>query len=79
MTTCHMNTRTDASHALRERSVFLCASTQCSFTQHSAEAAVFIGKKFIQRFTSSNPYGLDVQTVEEAFLNGVFNGTVYCI
>ena len=42
-----------------------------SSTQHNAEAAVFIRKKLIQRFTSSSPSGLYVQAVAEAFLNCV--------
>ena len=45
------------------------------FQQHNT--ALFIAEKFIQRFTSSNPSGLYLQTVAKAFMNSVFNETVY--
>uniref|UniRef100_A0A7S1F7N6 PA14 domain-containing protein n=1 Tax=Noctiluca scintillans TaxID=2966 RepID=A0A7S1F7N6_NOCSC len=44
---------------------------------HHNNTAVFIAKRLIQRFTSSNPSGRYVKAVAEAFRNGTFNGTVY--
>ena len=44
---------------------------------HHDNTPVFIVKRLIQRFTSSNPSGGYVQAVAEAFRTGTFNGTVY--
>ena len=44
---------------------------------HHDNTPVFIVKRLIQRFTSSNPSGGYVQAVAEAFRTGSFNGTVY--
>ena len=44
---------------------------------HHSNTPVFVGKRLIQRFATSNPSGRYIRAVGDAFKSGTYDGVVY--